>query len=376
MQTNKLDQRVRGSLGVCRLKTYSLCLFLLLLSGCTRLDSREYGLRFWKFPPALGGGVSSKILVPGETVLDIPFLSEIYLFDAGVREISWGETKAEFVPLNTRALDGNEVSLSVTVSYRIIPEARGLLSLLQFVGSNDQQIRSLVKTTTEADVRTYMNDLRTSAFIQDRSRYQAVDTVQASLRERLEPFGIEILRLNLDNFRFDLEYEDKLKAIQSQIEETEREKARIATVLAQKEQERNNMQAEVNQMIEAAKGYRDQAMRRGDNLLKAKRNQADGILASGEAAATGLREMVAALSGPGGKALLKIELARQLVENNPSYIIVGEGSSDANSLAVNRLDTNDLIGQLGLLEGLPKKSESVPAKVPNVFHLEKKEVEK
>jgi len=353
------------------MKVVLLILTLLILSGCTRLDSREYGLRFWKFPPELGGGVTHKIIEPGETVMDLPFLSQIYIFDAGVREISWGNRQGAHLPvLHTRASDGNEVALSVTVSYRVIPESTGLLSLLQYVGSDDDQIRSLVQVTTEADVRTYMNALRTSSFIEDRSRYSAVDQVQASLRDRLAPFGIEILRLNLDNFRFDSAYEDKLKAIQSQIEETERERARIATILAQKEQERNNMQAEVNQMIEVAKGYREQAFTRGNNLLKAKKNEAEGILASGQASAEGLREMIEALSGPGGEALLKIELARQLIENNPSYIILGEGSGRGDSLSVNRIDTNDLIGQLGLLEGVQRKAPLAAEPLPNVFHLE------
>ncbi len=354
----------------CSAKFRILLLVLLcILSGCQKIGNREYGVRFWKLPPWLGGGISERIFRPGETVIDYPILSSVYRFDAGVRDVSWGSDQQE-APVQTRARDGNEVALAVTVSYKVIGEAQRIQKLIRTVGTTNEDVQRIVMSAARADIRTYMNELRTSEFILDEPRYKAVDRVRESLRERLEPLGVEILRVNLDGFTFDEQYEAKLKEIQQQREETEREKARIATVTAKKEQELNNMQASVNQMIEAAKGYRNQATARGDNFLLSKENRAKAITAKGEAEVEALLEQIEALSGPGGRALLKLEIVKQLMKEKPKFVVLNEGES-GQSLNVNRLDTNDLIGQVGLLEGL-REQEKVSSNKKESAHEEKK----
>ncbi len=339
-------------------RAFHLIAAALLLNGCQNLESREYAVRFWKLPPIIGGGVSERIFRPGEVVLDIPVVTKIYRFDAGVRDLSWAEGKQQG-PVKTRALDGNEVALSVTVSYKIQPSAQKLTTLVQQVGTTVDDVDRIVRSVARADIRTYMNELETSDFIKDRPRYEAIDDVRKNMAERLEPYGIEVLRVNLDGFRFDQEYEILLKKIQQKREETGREIERMKTVQALKERELNDAQAEVNQIREEAKGYATQAKIRGDNYLASKKNQAEAIRVKAESEYKALQEQIQALSGPGGESLLKLELAKQLLKSNPRFVVVGK-DGEGGALSVQRLDANQLIDQAGVFEAL--REESAPRK--------------
>lgn len=353
-----------------RNNTRYIKLLLLILpffiSACEPMGSREYGVRFWKLPPLIGGGVSTRIYQPGEMVIDIPVVSEIYKFDTGVKDVSWGAAgegsdprRADYV--QTRAFDGNEVALAMTVSYRIEPGAK-IVKLVQEVATSNAEVEDLVVSVARADIRTFMNEIKTSEFISKEPRYRAVDKVKESMKSRLEPYGIEIVRVNLDDFKFrriksdgsfDLSYEERLKEIQEKREQTEREKARIATVVAKKEQELNDMQARVNQILEEAKGFKKQAQARGDAYLQAKNNEAEAVLAKGRAEVEGLLEKVEALSGPGGKEILKLALAKELLKANPKFVLYSGGAdAGANDISVNRIDSNELLRQIGVLEGL------------------------
>ncbi len=327
----------------------------LALSGCKQMESTEYGIRFWKLPYPFGG-LSSTIYKPGETIIDYPVISTLYTLDTRVKDISWGAKDDDFV--QTRAKDGNEVALSVTVSYRIKHDDETLARVLSDVATTGEGVRRLVVSAPRADIRTYMNELQTSEFINERSRYEAVDKVKNSLNERLGRYGIDVVRVNLDDYQFrriapdgsiDLSYEERLKLIQETREKIAREKARIETVRAKKEQEYNVEQAKVNQMVEEADGFRNQAKLRADAYHQAKQNEAEGVLARGQAVAEGMQKNAEALSGPGGREILKLAIAKELLINNPRFVVVDSGDGNGD-LRVKKLDENALLQQLGLIE--------------------------
>ncbi len=348
----------------------ALGLILASLSGCQNMGATEYGVRFRRMPRFLGGGVARNVVLPVQTVFVMPWES-IYRFDTSVRDVSWGVQNAEekrlrgpspFVEkgyVHTRALDGNEVALAVTVRYRVSTDPVKLVRLVEEVATSDEEVRDLVIAVGRADIRHYMNELRTTAFLDDKSRYEAVDKVKSSMEERLKVYGIEVLRVGLDDFRFerqlrdgsiDASYQEKLTEIQKIREDTEREKSRIETVKAKKTQEFNIGQAGVNRKVAEAEGFKKQAELRGDGYLEARSNEAKGILLQGKAEVDGLIEQINALQGPGGEAILKMELAKRLMQGDPKFITLsGKGS---NGLEVTRTDVNELIRAAGVFEGL------------------------
>lgn len=345
-----------------------LLLVLLTVAGCETMGPTEYGVRFRKLPPGLFGGVASKAIPPGKTIIVIPAIDSIYRFTTSVQDISWGQRAGgEGGQVYTRANDGNEVALSMTILFQVDPREESLSRLVQEVASTDEEVRELVGSVALAEVRTAMNELRTSDFLDKDARYRAVDLVRSEIQKRLDGYGITIVRVNLDDFRFerlvqdgdsetvDSSYQDKLREIQRLGENREREKQRVKTVQAKKQQEINEMQAQVNRWIQEAEGYKNQAALRGDGYLKARRNEAAAVLAQGRAIADGLRAQIQALSGPGGVAVLKLELARKLAEAQSKFVVMGE---NARAIDVQRTDTNQLIDQIGLIEGMKDRTSS------------------
>lgn len=349
----------------------------LCLCACQQMGPTQVGVRFRKLPSDIGpvsfGGVAPRIVAPGQLAILMPWDS-IYTFDTSVRDVSWPRTedvlgksvKEGFV--NTRALDGNEVALAITVRYRVNIDPEKLAWLIQTVATNDAEVRELVISVARADIRTYMNELKTSAFLDEASRFAAVDKVRTSMQKRLSPYGIDVQAVILDDFRFerllrdgtvDASYQEKITQIQKLQQDTEREKSRIETVKAKKLEEFNTVQAAVNRQIAESEGYKKQAALRGDGYYESKLNEAKGILATGRASVEGLKQQIDALSGPGAAAILKLEIARHIMQGDPKFVVVNQPNS-SNSMNVQKLDTNQVLGQLGLMDAMSaaeKKAE-------------------
>ena len=326
-------------------------LMALLLAGCQQMEPTSYGLRFRKLPPMIGGGISEQPVRPGEVAMLMPW-DTLYTFDAKPHDVSWGGASRnnpegeDFV--YSRARDGNEVALAFTIRYRVSPEPEHLRSLIQNGATNDEGVRDLVIAIGRSDVRSYMNELHTSEFLDTSSRYRAVDKIKKSMQDRLGQFGIEIVQVNLDDYRFerklrdgtiDASYQQRLTEIQQLTEDTERERSRTETVRAKKAQERNAMEAAVAQKLAEAQGYKDQAKLRSDGYVQARSNEAKAILAQGQASAQGITEQAAALQGSGGQSILKLEIAKQLQKNSPGFVALND-SVNGHGLDVRRLDTN------------------------------------
>jgi len=354
-------------------KFLAMSLLVLSLTGCDagfrQMGATEYGVIFRNLPHFLGGGIASKVHEPGALVFVYPW-EEMFRIDTSVREITWGFQK-DNGHIAARALDGNEVALAVSVRYQVIPNEVGLTKVVDLVGTNPEEIDKFVRSATTAAVRLAMNELHTNDFLKTENRYKAVDKVRANLKTQLNPFDIDINSINLDDFRFertleddkiDASYQDKLNETQRIREETEREKARVETIIAQKQQELNDVQAKVNRQIAEAEGYKKQSETRGDSYLEARKNEAQSILAVGQSEAKGLEEKVNALSGSGGKALLRLEIAKNLLKSNPRFFVMGSSADQSHALDVRRTDTNQLLEQAGIFEGMQSRATIPRAK--------------
>lgn len=354
------------------IRSIILLLLAAVVAGCDtgfrQMNTSEFGVRFRRLPRVVGGGIGATPILPGQMSVVWPW-ETIYRFDTAVKSVSWGDqgkgddaSRADYV--HTRASDGNEVALGVTVRYRVKPEPEALRFLVQNVATDDEGVRQLVTTVARADIRSRMNRLRTSAFLDPNERYKAVREVQESMISKLGHYGISVESVNLDEFRFerqkedgtiDASYQDRLKEIQRLKQDTERENSRIKTVEAKKQQELNEAQGEVNRRIAEADGYKKQAEYRGGSYFEAKKNEADSILAKGKAEVEGVQQRVNALQGPGGRAILKLEVAKALMKNDPKFMVLSEGSQGG--IRVEKSDINELIGQLGVIEGMKDKPQ-------------------
>lgn len=361
-----------------------------LLAGCDdvmrqlpvqQLGARERGVVFRRLPTFLGGGVSSAVHAPGTLVIVWPW-DAIYRIDTGSRDVPLGETELEETDSGaphpggfvfTRANDGNEVALKMTVRYRVRDSEESLVRLIQEVASSNEDLERIVVAVSRAAVRQYMNELKTSGFLGEQDRYRAVDAVQAGIQKDLNtiiPDGVEVLAVMLDRFEFarllpsggvDRSYQEKLNEVLRLTEQTAQERLRIQTVKEEGQLRLFETQATVNRLNEEAQGIREQAVARGDAYLSRKENEAKGILALGRAEVQGIVEKLDALSGPGGAAILRMEVAKALKDSDSRFVLMGGDTRGGSSLEVQRIDTNALLQSLGLFEGLQARgTPSVP----------------
>jgi len=349
-------------------------LMVLSLTGCDlpvqQLGARERGVVFRRLPTFLGGGVATSVHPPGALVVVWPWDS-IYRMDTGSRDVALGEAGLDgdltgFV--FTRAKDGNEVALRMTVRYRVNDSEDTIVQLIQEVATSNAELQQIIVAVSRATIRLYMNELRTSGFLGEQDRYQAVDKVKAGVQRELDaliPNGVEIMAVMLDRFEFarlgangevDRSYQEKLNQVLRFVEESEQERLRIETVKAEGDRREFVAQAHVNRLVQEGLGAKTQAETRGTAYLTSKENEAKSVLAVGKAEVQGLIERINALEGPGGAAILKLELANALRESNPRFVLMGSSPGER-GLEVQRTDTNDLMAQLGVFEALQTKAE-------------------
>lgn len=361
-----------------------LLLGSLLLTGCdafyVQLSPTEYGVRFRVLPLVLGGGLAKDVIKKGETAVVWPW-DRIMRFDTRVKTLEWGAAadgsnfgQEDYV--RTRAFDGNEVALAVRIEYRITDQPDQLVRMAGEIATSNQAVEEIVMRVARSDIRTYMNRLRTAEFFSNEAKFNGQNLVRSGMKERLDPYGIEILSVNLKEHRFerklpsgeiDATYQENLNKIYKLNEETSREENQIKTIKALKKRELEEARARLFTMVEEAKGYEAQAKHRADAFLESKKNEAEAVVATGKAEAEGITQQVKALQGAGGKALLKVEIAKRLAESDPSFVTIAEGSGK-NNLNLNRLDTNQLLEQIGLIEGLrpPTKPDKDQAGDPSI----------
>lgn len=354
-------------------KIILLLVSLIILTGCDlpiqQTSSTERGVIFNQLPRFLGGGLRDSVVQGGQMVVVLPW-ERIIRVETGVQDVVLGDgsrsDKDEWGTfVFTRALDGNEVALRLTVRFQVSDKPEDLTKLIQKFASVNDDIRKLVVAVSRYWVRTKMNELQTADFLEDSSRYRAVDAVKDGIQNALKAYGIEILAVALDRFEFarlqpdgtvDTVYQEKLNEVQRLREGTERERLRIETVKSAGLEKFNTTQGEVNRQIAEAKGDLEQAKARGEGYLQTKKNEALAITAEGMAQVEGLVQKIQALSGPGGAAVVKLEVARALKDGGAQFIALGSSSGERN-MSVDKTDTNQLLDQLGLIDAMKEENK-------------------
>ncbi len=352
---------------------------LMMFTGCDNMgfqtmDSSETGVVFSALPPFLGGGVSEKLISPSEKEFIWPWQT-LYRMDTGVQSISWGGVEKgdgsdveDFV--QTRALDGNEVKLAMTVRFRIIPEK--VAYVIQNVGINSDKVEELVTAVARADIRTHMNILKTEDFFNRAQLQIAVDQVRDALNARLVPEGVRIESVLYDSHVFarkrpdgsiDTSYQDQINETERTKQKTEQEKNRNRTVEEEMKREFAQAEGEFNRVKEETDGRLRQAKQRGDAQYEAMQKDAERIYSVGMSEVEGMKKQIEAMSGPGGKAMLRLEVVKALLLSSPKFVVLNNnGQEGKGNVEVNRVDTNELIQQLGLFSAMQESQPTAPAR--------------
>ena len=306
--------------------------------GLQTMDAGEYGVVFSALPrwSVLGpykGGVRPTVIQPGETEWILPW-EELISVDTTLRTIGWGGEQegnekgvADYV--ETRSVDGNEVGLAIEIQYRVNPEK--VTYVVQKVGVTLDRVKQLVSAVARADIRTHMNVLTTSDFFKQESRQAAVENVKKAMAARLEPEGVDVVRVIFRDYKFerpgeegqqpDRSYQQQIDDTQATIQQVEQESKKRAALIQQKGQQYEAQEGERKRILAEVRGYARQAKIRGDAYLTKKENLSAQIEAAGMNEVEGMKKRIEALSGPGGEALLRLEIAKALVSSAPRFLL-------------------------------------------------------
>jgi hypothetical protein len=251
----------------------------------------------------------------------------------------------------------------MSVSYRIIPEK--VPYVLQYVASNDAGVGRIVTAVARSDIRTWMNYLRTDDFSNLEERQKRVDQVKQALNERLLPEGISVEGVYYEKNLFYRERSDKTidTSYQDQINETERtrqrveqERFRLKTVEEEMKRKYAVSEGEFFRAKEKADGELRQATERGNAKFSALKKDAERIAAVGNNEIMALTKELEAYRGKGGAILLRKEIGRAMIEQDPKIIATDHGKgSGSTSVDVTKTDTNELIKQLGVITAMEPK---------------------
>jgi SPFH domain / Band 7 family len=390
------------------IKLNLLLVLALTVGGCdlgfNQIEGTQTAVIFRQLPTYLGGGIANKVAVSGSKVFLWPW-EKLVTYTTNQREISWGPGGTFPELLAARSSDGNEVAFLVNVRYQLSREPKDLVELATKIAPSDENLEELVLSEVRALVRQYVNKLATREIVSSdlstelldaaattgaadaaELKKKNVDTekafeeikaeLQRELSNNLAVYKVKLEQLVLANPRFvryrrneqpDDTYQEKLVQIQSQQQAIQREKESRLTDRELKGAELERAETFANRKIIEARADAEQTQEKALLFLQTKGVERDAIEASGQKILNSMRAQIEAVAGEGGRAILKLDLAKELRNNATQFILVNENQG-GQGVSVNRTDTNDLIKQLGLMESmnLDKLNKVYPSREKSV----------
>jgi regulator of protease activity HflC (stomatin/prohibitin superfamily) len=334
-----------------------------LASGCMRsTGSTEVGIKVGKVFGA------DSVVTPGTTVIVVPFFHDWYVYDsktqalemrASVESFSRRETGEGADDLEFKTRDGNDISVDVTVLYRVDPQQAPVV--LRRVARSMDEVRSLVVRPLARSVpRDSLNELSSEEFYDSDLRALKEEQALKRLAEELAPFGIVCERVVLGNYRFHTKYQDAIDAKKVADQAVNKNRSAAEAAVKEWERELEKTKGEVAQRVAAEKGKAQQKRLQSDAYFEAKKLEADAIIAEKTANAEGIQKLKEAMAGSGGRTMVKLRVAEALRGKRIVLFPTSDGA-----LNLQRTDVNDWLKTLGI-DALARESRTPPAPQPPV----------
>jgi regulator of protease activity HflC (stomatin/prohibitin superfamily) len=312
-------------------------------SGCVPYSTKatEVGVSTVIWSPIGKKGVVDEPYPPGATYFLVPFINDWHTFDTRLQnlemtaDVARGD-RAGRDDLLFKTIDGNDISLDVIISYRIDPEKAPMI--LQQVAENDEELKeNIVRTVARSKPRDIFGELNTEEFYIAEERSAKADAARDRLNEILNPYGVIVERVGTRDYRFNPEYQ---KAIEDKkVADQQAEKFKAATRAAEEEYLKRVEEAkgDIAKIKAEADGEYQRAVIQADAYYEQQQRIAEAIEAEGRADAEGIRKMNEALSGAGGMAMVKLDVADALKNKKIILLPLGGGGLDVRSTDINAL---------------------------------------
>ena len=325
-------------------------LALTLGAGCVpyTTGSTEVGVRTNKMGLIFNKGVQEEIYRPGSTNFLPVMVTDWDTFDTALQNLEMtedsrtGDRKGDD-SLHFKTIDGNDITVNVTVSWRVDPASAPYL--LKFVADSTSEVEDvLVRPVSRTFIRDVLNLIKSEEYYNAELRFAKAEESKDLLNDYLAPEGVIIERVLLGEHKFNAGYQQVIadkKAAEQQanrlISETQAAQEQVLRDLAR-------AKGEVSRTVEEAKGKSQQKTLEADALYFERQQQAEAILAEKKAAALGLTERAAALAGSGGINMVKLKVAESLKGKQIVFLPAGSG------MDVRTTDVNALLQRYGVEE--------------------------
>lgn len=311
------------------------------VSGCAchSTGANEVGVLTRKVAPFGKRGVQPEVYGSGATYFFAPIITDWHTFETKLQNLKMQKIAgADGVidDVEFKTVDGNDISVDVTVTWRIDPEKAP--HVLQRVGESTEDVQErLVRPAARAYVRDALNRLKSEDFYVADKRFAAAEESRKLLLSALGPEGVIVEQVILGEHRFAPAYEEVIR--EKKLAEQNGEKLKSEAQAAAEESKRNLESARgvVSKDIATAKGELEQAKLAADAQLVKAKNEATASLTEAKTRALSIEKENAALGGAGGRTMVKLKIADALKGKRLVMIPTGKGAN------LQTLDVNDLI---------------------------------
>ncbi len=266
----------------------------------------------------------------------LPYLANFYVLDKTIQKLSltWdqgpGGQSGRDVKLKTA--DGNNVSLDISVSYKLIPNMAK--EVLRGSGLGMRFAETWVEPYARHCCFAAFGRLKTEELYDATKRNEMAQETMKQMNANLMPHGIEIIAVIPGEFRFYHEYEQIIsdkkladqevekqqaearQAIEDQerqlIEANKKAEARLATLAGELTNKYIQAVAEMEKVRREAEGQSKFTMVAADSALYTTTKQAEGRKAALLADAEGMAQMRKAMAGDGGVGMVGLEYAKRM----------------------------------------------------------------
>ncbi len=319
-----------------------LTLFALLAVGCTphSTDSTEVGIRTAKIALIGDKGVQKQVYAPGSTYFFPPIINDWHVFDTALqnlemtREVNKGSRSGDD-SLRFKTVDGNDISVNVTVAWRIDPSMAWYV--LQFVGADLGAVEEkLIRPVSRTVIRDVLNELASEEYYDADSRFRKGAEAETRLNHYLNAEGVIIDQVLLGEHAFNPRYEQVIKDKKVAEQDASRLQSETEAAGEQVKRDLEEQKGYVNQAIEQAMGQAQRKKLESDAAYYESERKAEAILTEAKAEAEGLKARARALAGSGGAAQVKLKLAAAM-RGKPIVFLPASSGMDVRNTDVNKL---------------------------------------
>src|SRR5437762_8861217 len=323
----------------------------LLASACTfhSTDSTEVGVLTRKLALFGKSGVQQETYPPGATYTFPAIVTDWHVFNVALQNLSMVQSKsegdrAERDDIEFKTHDGNDITVDVTVAWRV--DTAKTPWILEHVGGSTSEVKeNLVRPACRSIVRDVLNTMTSEEFYVSDKRFQKAEEARDKVSKVLGPEGVIVERVILGEHHFHPEYEKVIH--DKKLAEQTAERMVSEGHASQQEALRNleTAKGQVNQKIATAEGGLNQVKLHADADYYRSQREAQAILAERSAHAKGVAKTNQAMSGAGGRTLVKLRVAEALAGKQ---IVFLPGGGKAGGLQT--MNLNDLLARYAISE--------------------------